>query len=142
MPHRARPLLATVIQTNYAVFGLVTTLISTLDQVSPLRHVVMGSTGIGPSLMWLLAAFSLLSLTDVALNHRRGARWLWLAQHRHWCMLGQIVCWLLVAFIAIPRFDAIGLSLILTVGCMFLGWFLLIEAQTRRAACARDPSSC
>lgn len=142
MPDRNRHPLATLIQAQYAAFGLATAAISTADEYSPLRHVITGHGWFGTSLMATLALFSLLSLSDVVANHHRVRRVVWLAKSRHWFMVGQISCWLSVAFVAIPRFDAIGLSTIFAIGSVFLGWFLFYEARTRRAACARDPSAC
>lgn len=142
MPDRNRHPLATLVQAQYAVFGLETAGISCVDHYSPLRYVVMGASWFGVAIMALLALASMLSMADVILNHHRVRRVWWLGEYRHWPMIVQGVCWLVIAFVATPRFDAFGLSVIFASGAGFLGWFLLYEAKVRRAACARDPSAC
>lgn len=142
MPDRNRHPLATLLQAQYACFGLATALISMLDIGSLARHVVLAAGWTGSVMLWGLAVCSGLSLADVVLNHHRVRRVWWLGAHRHWFGIGQAFSWTAMVFVGLRRFDAFGLMVVYMIAVVFLGAFLLYEARSRRAACARDPAAC
>ena len=142
MPYRNRHPLAVLMQAQYAAFGLATVGIAALDHASLARHVIIGAGWGGVMFAAILAGCSALSAVDLIVNHRRGLRCLWLARHRHWCGIGQAFAWLAMVFVGLPRFDALGLMAVYTIAVGFLFAYLLIEARTRRAACALDPAAC
>lgn len=142
MPDRHRHPLATLMQAQYAAFGIATVLIALYDRTSLAGHVVMVGGWLGRVMLGVLALCSVLSAADVVLNHHRVRRIYWLGAGRHWFGIGQAFSWAAMTFVGLHRFEAIGLMTIYAIAVCFLCAFLLYEAKTRRAACARDPASC